>query len=81
MFAIPILGAKLLRNRIPLWVATLSGVGFLATLFTFFINAYPFDTGTQPRPFAIKIIGVTVIVNAIGYAFYRLRNTKASANH
>jgi len=74
MFAIPIIGAKLFRNRIPLWVAALSAVGLLATLFTVFINAYPFDTGTQPLPFAIKIIGVTVLINAIGYGFYRLRN-------
>ena len=74
MFAIPIVGAKLLRNRIPLWVAALSAVGFLATLFNFVLNAYPFDTGTQPLPFAIKILVVTLLVNIVGYGFYRLRN-------
>jgi len=78
MFAIPILGVKLLRKRIPLWVAALSAVGFLATLFNFLLNAYPFDTGTQPLPFAIKILAVTLLVNIVGYGFYRLRNKPSS---
>ena len=53
-------------------------VGFLATLFNFLLNAYPFDTGTQPLPFAIKILAVTLLVNIVGYGFYRLRNKPSS---
>jgi amino acid transporter len=74
MFAIPLFGLKFLRNRIPAWVAIISGVGFLATLLIFALNAYPFDGSAPPIPFAAKIIGATVLINAIGYAFYKLRS-------
>jgi glutamate:GABA antiporter len=74
MFAIPILGYKLFAKRIPLWVALLCAVGFLSTFATLALNAYPFDVSAKPIPFAIKILGVTLLVNVIGYAFYRLRN-------
>ncbi|MBW4039931.1 MAG: hypothetical protein HIU91_13880 [Acidobacteria bacterium] len=76
MFAIPILGLKLLRNRIPTWVVLLCAVGFLSTLFTFALNAYPFDTAAAPLPFAAKILGTTLLLNLLGYAFYRSRSTR-----
>jgi len=79
MFAIPIAGAKLLRKRIPLWATALCVVGFLATLFTFCLNAYPFDNVSAPLPFAAKVLGVTLLVNLIGYAFYKLRNTSSAS--
>jgi amino acid transporter len=79
MFAIPILGplffAKRLFHRpIPLWVTLLCVLGFLATLFTFALNAYPFDTAAAPLLFASKILGATLVINLLGYAFYRTRN-------
>ena len=78
LFAIPIFGLKLFGRRIPLWVSLLCAVGFLSTLFTFLLNAYPFDTAAAPLPFAAKILGATLIVNLIGYAFYRTRSLRAS---
>ncbi|WP_263379662.1 APC family permease [Granulicella paludicola] len=82
MFAIPILGAGLLKrplftNQVPLWVIVLCSVGFLSTLLTFGLNAYPFDDTTKPIPFALKILGATLLVNLLGYTFYRLRNKPA----
>jgi amino acid transporter len=87
MFTIPILGAWLDRKQIlgrrlftrpiPLWVTLLCAVGFLSTLATFLLNAYPFDTTTAPLPFAAKILGTTLLINLIGYAFYRLRSLRA----
>jgi amino acid transporter len=74
MFAIPICGAKLLRNRIPLWVSALCAVGFLTIVVTFALNAYPFDDAAKPIPFAAKILGATLIINVLGYAFYKSRN-------
>jgi amino acid transporter len=74
MFAIPIVGLKLLRKRIPIWAAILCAVGFLSTLLTFALNAYPFDDSAPPIPFAAKILGATALINAIGYAFYKLRS-------
>ena len=76
MFAIPLFGIRLLRNRIPTWVAILCVLGLLSTLATFILNAYPFDTAASPLPFAAKILGTTLVLNLIGYVFYRLRSNR-----
>jgi amino acid transporter len=74
LFAIPILGAKLFRGRIPGWVAWVCGAGFISTLFTFVLNAYPFADEANPTRFAMKILGTTALFNVFGYGFYRLRS-------
>ena len=74
MFAIPILGVRLFTRRVPLWVTVLCVLGFLSTAISFALNAYPFDDATKPLPFAAKILSVTLLVNLLGYAFYKLRN-------
>ena len=83
MFAIPILGPvlgkALFQRKVPAWVILLCAIGFLSTLFTFGLNAYPFDTAASPLPFAAKIFGVTLLINLLGYAFYKLRNTHPSS--
>jgi amino acid transporter len=73
MFAIPILGAKSLRRRLPIWVAITSAAGFLSTLFCLFLTAYPFIDVANPLAYAAKILGTTAAANVLGYAFYRLR--------
>jgi glutamate:GABA antiporter len=78
MFAIPLIGAKLVRARIPTWVAVLCGVGFCATLFTCATGVYPFVDVPDPLHFAIKITTTIVLTNAIGYAFYRIRGLAAA---
>jgi amino acid transporter len=79
MFAIPVLGLKLFTRKVPLWVSLLCGVGFLSTLLTFLLNAYPFDTAAAPIPFAAKILGTVLLINVIGYTFYRTRNRRISS--
>jgi amino acid transporter len=74
MFAIPLVGLKILRKRIPIWATILCAIGFLSILLTFALNAYPFDDSAPPIPFAAKILGATALINAIGYAFYKLRS-------
>jgi amino acid transporter len=74
MFAIPILGMKLFSNRVPRWVVMLSSIGFLVMVLTFFLNAYPFDGTDAPMPFAAKLLGLTAVINVVGYAFFRVRN-------
>jgi len=78
MFSIPIFGLKLFTRKVPLWVSLLCGIGFLSTLFTFLLNAYPFDTAAAPIPFAAKILGTTLVINVIGYAFYRTRSLRST---
>jgi amino acid transporter len=74
MFAIPIIGTRLFLRRVPVWVAALCAIGFLAVLLTFALNAYPFDDAASPAAFAAKILGATFVINVIGYVFYRTRN-------
>jgi hypothetical protein len=79
MFAIPIAGLTLVRKRIPRWVAWLCGLGIATTLFSTCISAYPFLDVANPRTFALKFVGAVLLVNVIGYSFYRLRNKPAAA--
>jgi amino acid transporter len=74
MFAIPLIGAKALRERIPTWAAWTAAIGFLATAFSFLLTAYPFVDVVNPRVYAAKILGATALANLVGYAFYRSRS-------
>ena len=78
MFAIPIVGLKTLRKRIPTWVAWSSGVGFAFTVFAFLLTAYPFVDVVDPRAYAAKILGTTIAANLIGWLFYASRRNLRS---
>ncbi len=78
MFAIPVVGLAALRKRIPAWVMALSVVGALSVVFTFGLNAYPFDAGAKPLPFAAKILGTTFLINVLGYVFYKVRSGRSA---
>lgn len=73
MFLIPICGLRTLRSRLPRWVAIVCALGAGAILFVIVISAYPFMDVRSPGLFAAKIVGTVLVVNAGGYAFYRLR--------
>jgi amino acid transporter len=79
MFAIPILGAVAIRQRIPMWARILCVSGFLSVLFSCAISAYPFLDVPNPLAFAIKVVLTTLLVNVLGYAFYKLRNRNMTA--
>jgi glutamate:GABA antiporter len=86
MFAIPLIGAKALRARLPRWLRWTSLTGLCASLFSFIISAYPFVDVVDPRAYAAKILGTTLLSNIIGYTFYRIRNrnrlpTASNAHH
>jgi amino acid transporter len=80
MFAVPIAGAKMLRKRLPAWVAWTSGVGFAFTAFAFLLTAYPFVEVVDARAYAAKILGTTILANVVGYAFYRVRKGRTTAS-
>ena len=79
MFAIPLLGARALRATLPGWLRWTSIAGLCATLFSFIVSAYPFVDVVNPRAYAIKILGTTLLSNIVGYTFYRIRNGRVSA--
>jgi amino acid transporter len=80
LFAIPVVGFKFFRGRIPLWVAVVSAVGLFTSVAIVLLNAYPFDVATNPVPFAAKILGATLFINLLGYSFYGLRRRERSSS-
>lgn len=79
MFLIPIAGARALRVRLPWWVRAVCALGVVSIVFCLMFNAYPFVSVDSPALFALKVLGTTVVLNAVGYAFYRLRSRPAAA--
>jgi amino acid transporter len=80
MFAIPLIGAKVLRERLPRWVAWTSTIGFTTTALCFFLMAYPFVSVEDPAAYAAKILGTTALMNLVGFMFYRSRNRTSKAS-
>ena len=82
MFAIPVFGAASIRSGAPIWLRTAAACGAAVSLFAIFFTVYPNIDVPSPLSFAVKIIAVTGIANAIGVAIY-LAGTKrrcASSN-
>jgi amino acid transporter len=76
MFAIPIFGAGAIRSGAPIWlrVAAICGAG--VSLSAIFFTVYPIIDVPSPLSFAVKIIAVTAIANAIGVGIYLIGKRK-----
>jgi amino acid transporter len=70
MFAIPIFGAAAIRSRAPIWLRVTAICGALVSLSAIFFTVYPIIDVPSPLSFAVKIVAVTAIANAIGVAIY-----------
>jgi amino acid transporter len=70
MFAIPILGASAIRSPAPIWLRIAAICGALVSLSAIFFTVYPIIDVPSPLSFALKIVAVTAIANAIGVAIY-----------
>ena len=79
LFLIPLIGKKSVRDSVPLWISPICFVGVLTILFVLVFNAYPFLDVASPGAFAAKIVGTTLLLNALGYGVYRLRSRNGSA--
>lgn len=77
MFAVPLFGAAALRRSLPRWLKWTSVAGFLSTLFSLLISAYPFVNVVNARVYAIKILSTLVVSNLIAVGFYHLRTRTA----
>jgi amino acid transporter len=69
-FAIPLVGAAKIRTGAPLWLRVAAVSGFLVTLVYIAFTTFPIVDVVNRSWFAAKIIGVTVITNAIGVAIF-----------
>src|SRR5438270_3107404 len=70
MFAIPVFGAASIRSGAPIWLRTAAVCGAAVSLSAIFFTVYPIIDVPNPLSFAVKIIAVTGIANAIGVAIY-----------
>lgn len=71
LFALPVLGARALRRRLPAWLKLVSSAGLLASCVSLFIGVYPIVDVVSKESYAAKICGVVVIGNMIGVIVYR----------
>jgi glutamate:GABA antiporter len=70
MFAIPIFGARAIRSGAPVWLRVAAICGALVSLSAIFFTVHPIIDVPNPLSFAVKIVAVTAIANAIGVAIY-----------
>jgi amino acid transporter len=78
MFAIPLFGAAALRKGAPLWLRISAVAGMITCLLAIFFTVFPIIDVPSRFLFAIKIIGVTAIANAIGIAIFVLGRRRKS---
>jgi amino acid transporter len=70
MFAIPIFGARAVRADAPVWLRIAAICGAVVSLSAIFFTIHPIIDVPNPLSFAVKIVAVTAIANAIGVAIY-----------
>jgi len=70
LFAIPLLGAKRLGVRPPLWLRVAAASGFSVSLLYSVLSIFPIIDVASWTVFALKILTVLVGANAIGVAIY-----------
>jgi glutamate:GABA antiporter len=70
MFAIPIFGAGAIRSGAPIWLRIAAICGALVSLSAIFFTIHPIIDVPSPLSFAVKIVAVTAVANAIGVAIY-----------
>ena len=70
LFAIPLFGATAVRAGAGVWLRLAAVCGFLVSLSAIFFTIYPIIDVPSKMTFAVKIIAVTAIANAIGVAIY-----------
>ncbi|MDR3701866.1 MAG: APC family permease [Candidatus Sulfopaludibacter sp.] len=71
LFLIPLVGFRVLRGRLPLWLKVASGAGLLTSLVSLFIAVYPIVDVVSRDAYATKICAVVVVSNMIGIMIYR----------
>jgi len=70
LFVIPLFGAGTIRTGAPIWLRIAAICGAVVALSAIFFTIYPIIDVPSPLSFAVKIIAVTAIANAIGVAIY-----------
>jgi len=77
LFAIPLIAIKRFGVKAPLWLKIASVSGFIVSVIAGFYTLIPITTVDHPRIFALKIVVVVVIANAIGILLFTLGRKRA----
>jgi amino acid transporter len=79
LFAIPLVGAGVIRTGAPIWLRIAAICGAAMALSAIFFTIYPIIDVPSPLSFAVKIIAVTAIANAIGITIYLIGKKRQRA--
>ena len=79
MFAIPLAGLKRAQTRAPWWVKLCAASGLLMTALYVGLSVLPIIPVGSRTVFALKIIGLIAVTNAIGVAFYLFGRRRLNA--
>lgn len=78
MFAVPLIGLRGTGQRPPLWLKIAAGSGLLMTLLYISLSVVPIVEVESRLAFALKIGGLIVITNLIGFGVYFLAKRRRS---
>jgi len=71
LFALPLMGNRALRLRLPAWVKVVSVAGFFSSMISLFVAVYPIVDVVSRVAYATKICSIVVIANMAGILIYR----------
>ena len=77
MFAIPLVGARSLSRGAPMWLRVTAVIGMIVSLLAIGFTVFPIIGVTSRFSFAAKIIGLSVIANAIGAVLFAVGRRRA----
>jgi amino acid transporter len=80
LFALPLVGARALRAKLPAWLKVVSAAGALACLVALLIAVYPVVEVVSKASYAAKITAVMVISNMTGILIYRAGSRRSHAS-
>lgn len=72
LFALPLAGSRMLRGRLPGWLKLMGAAGFVSSLISLCIAAYPVVNVVSRGAFAAKIGGLVVLSNVVGVTIFVL---------
>jgi amino acid transporter len=79
LFAIPLIGVRELREKLPTWLKVVSAAGVIACLESLLISVYPVVDVVSKISYATKISAVVVISNMAGILIYRAGRRSATS--
>jgi amino acid transporter len=77
LFAIPLFAIKRFGIKAPLWLKVASASGLVVSVIAGFYTMIPITQVDSPLSFALKILSVVVVANAIGVAIFALGRSRA----